>query len=174
MDEGDADSRVSELARMRLLNVLDEDLENLKSSWQFDFITEGGVDHLLKIFNEISRKKTISKDFSNKIALSNILKIFKNYLTAVYASSVSNIYRTTQFISMIHLSLDSISDYLRESSTSLLPKTERKISMELEVVRKDSHADSDLPLNRKGSLYLEVEGRLFSLRGSRGRNKFCK
>ena len=152
MDEGEHESRVTEVARMRLLNVEDEDLESLKATWQFDFITEGGFDHLLKIFNEISRKKNISKELSTKIALSNILKIFKNYLTAVYTSLVSNIYRTTQFISMIHFSLDSISDYLREASASLLPKTERKISMELEVVRKDSHADSDLPLNRKGKI----------------------
>lgn len=88
--------------------------EEKANKWRAEFILYGGFDHLFTIFKEYSNKDHLTLDLFDKNILSFILKILKNYLMGAIAKKVANIYKTNQFIKMIHFSLDLISESLKE------------------------------------------------------------
>jgi len=112
-DEGEEDS---DEQTSNYLWSSDPKLAEYKKNWRADFIVYGGFDHLFKIFNHFALKDHKTLSIFDKNILSFILKIMKDYLTAVFASTVPFLYRSISFIRLFHLSLDFINDYINDST----------------------------------------------------------
>jgi hypothetical protein len=89
-----------------------EGLNEYLSTWQSDFIAHGGFDQLYKIFIKCSERDLQKMDIINKKILSVLLKIFKTFLLAVFASEVSDLYRTSYLLGIADASVEDILEYL--------------------------------------------------------------
>ena len=142
-------------------NVLIERSEittEYEKNWREDFIVFGGFDHLFKIFNEFSKKHLSSLTLADKNILSIILLILKNYIMAIFSSSVSNLYRANNFISHSYLSLDFIGEYVKENDINknkLSKKNSSQIEEGFELAKDIS--DNTTNLNRKLSINTKTE-----------------
>ena len=93
----------------------DNDTENINqflATWQSDFIAYGGFDQLYKIFIKCSERDLQKMDIINKKILSVLLKIFKTFLLAVFASNVTDLYRTSFLLGIADASVEDIVEYL--------------------------------------------------------------
>ena len=115
-------------------------VEEKSCPWRASFIEVNGFQSLFNIFKELI-KLNVFNSFQ-KLILSLLLRIFKNYIIAALAGENANLYKVTQFIRNIQFSLEQISDYFKNCDIDCnLISLESKNSKEINVNEKKNNID---------------------------------
>ncbi|KAL4498387.1 hypothetical protein ABPG72_013193 [Tetrahymena utriculariae] len=85
------------------------------ANWREEFIQCGGFDQLFKVFIQYSQQDYSKLTINTKNILSFILRIMKNYLTAVFANKVTHLYKINQYAIQVKYSLDVINENLKKA-----------------------------------------------------------
>ncbi|KAL4448730.1 hypothetical protein ABPG74_012819 [Tetrahymena malaccensis] len=85
------------------------------ANWREEFIQCGGFDQLFKVFIQYSQQDYSKLAINTKNILSFILRIMKNYLTAVFANKVTHLYKINQYAIQVKYSLDVINENLKKA-----------------------------------------------------------
>lgn len=91
--------------------------------WREEFISCGGFDQLFKVFNLFSKDSYSKLAANTKNILSFILRIMKNYLTAVFTTKVEHLFKINSYTVQIKYSLDVINENLRKAEAGENPST---------------------------------------------------
>ncbi|EAS02785.2 ubiquitin carboxy-terminal hydrolase (macronuclear) [Tetrahymena thermophila SB210] len=109
-----------------LKNIYSDGASIDPANWREEFIQCGGFDQLFKVFIQYSQQDYSKLTINTKNILSFILRIMKNYLTAVFANKVTHLYKINQYAIQVKYSLDVINENLKKAEEQKNDEEEEK------------------------------------------------